>query len=88
MYPELKKNKGPRSGPFVFFGAPGEIDQNSLGAVLTLRAPAASKTLARFVELESSPSSGHTTNKKGAPVGPLFHLWRARRDSNSRPPGS
>ena len=24
-YPELKKTKGPRWGPFVFFGAPGEI---------------------------------------------------------------
>ena len=24
-YPELKKKKGPRWGPFIFFGAPGEI---------------------------------------------------------------
>jgi len=27
MYPELKKKKGPRSGPFVFFGAPGEMER-------------------------------------------------------------
>jgi len=38
---------------------PGEIDKNSAYAVLTLRAPAASKTLARFVELEFSSSSRH-----------------------------
>jgi hypothetical protein len=40
----------------------------------------ASKTLARFVELESSPASGHTTNKKGALVRRFGYLcvWRER----------
>ncbi len=58
-------------GPFSFSGAPGEIDQNSADAVLTLRAPAASKTLSRFVEPESSSSSRTLLNKKG-PDGALF----------------
>jgi hypothetical protein len=43
---------------------PGEIDQNSADAVLTLRAPAASKLLSQFVELELSSSSRHSKRKK------------------------
>jgi hypothetical protein len=52
-------------------GAPGEIDQNSVGAVLTLRAPVASKTLARLVEPEPSSSPKTLPSKKG-PDGALF----------------
>ena len=64
--------KGAPVGRFGFLWVWREIDQNSLWAVLTLRAPAASKTLARFVELEFSSASRHPTNEKGAPLGPLF----------------
>ena len=52
-----------------------------------LRAPAASKTLPRFFEQQLSSSSGTPKMKKGPRWGP-FVIWRARRDSNSRPPGS
>ena len=50
------------------FGAPGRIDENSQWAVFTLRAPSASKSLARFIEQQSSSSSG-TPKMKKAPVG-------------------
>ena len=32
--PKRKNTKGPTRGPFVFFGAPGEIDSNRLKAIL------------------------------------------------------
>jgi hypothetical protein len=34
-YPELKKKKGPARGPFLSFGAPGEIDSDRLRAIFT-----------------------------------------------------
>ena len=53
-------------------GAPGEIDQNSAYAVLTLRSPATSKTLTRFVELEFSSASRTPLIKKGPRWDPFF----------------
>ena len=52
-------------GALLFFGAPGRIDQNSFLAVLTLRAPSASKTLARFIEPEGLISVRTSQTKKG-----------------------
>ena len=49
-------------------------------------APAASKTLARFVEQGSPPWTGHTSQQNMGPTDPSSADWRARQDSNLRPP--
>jgi len=48
------------------------------------------RRLKRYRVLSNSSTQLHpdTQNDKRAPVGDPFVIWRARRDSNSRPPGS
>ena len=69
---------------------PGEIDQNNLGAVLTLRAhpkgtsfgaPAASKTLTRFVERSPLDCTVRSLRpqKNRDPTGSLYFLARPER---------
>ncbi len=74
-YPELKKKKGPTRGPFVFFGAPGEIR--------TPDRPVRSRVLYP-AELRA-----HCLFAAGIPLGHVGRSyenrkWRRERDSNPR----
>ena len=59
-----RNEKGAPVGCFGFLWDWSEIDQNSLWPVLTLRAPSASKTLTRFVELPTAWFVARSTSHK------------------------
>jgi len=83
-----EKCKGGPLGPlFAFYGAPGEIAQDIPVLRPSGRRYAASKIApGYFVELRSATQPQNQPNTK--PAQGRFCVWRARRDSNSRPPGS
>ena len=82
--------KGPRWGPFVIWRARRDYLKQPNGCFNPAdfaATPLRIKMLAHFVEQQLSSSSRTPKMKKGPRWGP-FVIWRARRDSNSRPLGS
>ena len=67
---------------------PERLTRIALKRFSPLRGACGAQNAAAFCRTGVLIVTRDTAKQKGALNGPLFVLWRARRDSNSRPPGS